>query len=67
MNEIPLAEFLEHRTQEQAARQIGITQSRVSQMVRANKQVFVLIAADGQVVDAYEKRPIGMTARPAAA
>ncbi|MBY5942340.1 hypothetical protein KUW00_15780 [Halomonas sp. DP5N14-9] len=63
MNEIPLAEFLNDRTQEQAARQIGVTQSRISQMIRSSSDVYVVVAKDGSVVSAFEKRLIGQRSR----
>ncbi|WP_120185340.1 Cro/CI family transcriptional regulator [Zymobacter palmae] len=64
MNEIPLTTFLKAHTQTETARQIGITQSRVSQLVRAKCDVYVVVTEEGSVSSAYEKRKIGKQARP---
>ncbi|MBH8578765.1 Cro/CI family transcriptional regulator [Bisbaumannia pacifica] len=66
MKEIPLTEFLKGRSQKEVADKIGVTQSRVSQMLRSEKKVFVRVSSDGRVLGAFEKRPVGLAARTAA-
>jgi len=66
MKEIPLVKFLEGRSQKEVAEKIGVTQSRVSQMLRSGKEVFVRVSANGRVLGAYEKRPVGLAPRSAA-
>ena len=54
-----LKEFLSCRTQKQAAEQLGVNQSAVSQMLAANRDIRIKLAKDGAVIEIYEVKPIG--------
>ncbi|MEE5149076.1 Cro/CI family transcriptional regulator [Pseudomonas alliivorans] len=47
MNRIPLTEFVENHGQDKAAQYLGLSQGGISKALRADRQVFVLILADG--------------------
>lgn len=59
MKEIPLREALIKHTQSEIAKKLGVTQSGISQMLRAGREVIVVLSSDGSVSTAYEKRRIG--------
>lgn len=59
MKEVPLREFLEQHTQSETADRLGITQSGISQILRAGREVIVVVSDDGTASTAYEKRRIG--------
>jgi len=59
MADIPLREFVQDKTQAEAAKKIGVTQSALSQMLRSDRKIFVRVDARGRVRSAYEIRPIG--------
>ncbi|TFH85236.1 helix-turn-helix domain-containing protein [Billgrantia azerbaijanica] len=59
MNDIPLREYAQNKTQDEVARQIGVTQSGLSQMLRSNRRIFVRVDKDGEVIEVYEIRSIG--------
>lgn len=59
---VPLAEFIKGRHQSEVARLLGVSQGAVSQMVRAERQIFVKALGPG-LYEFYElkvlKRAIG--------
>lgn len=59
MADIPLRKFTEDKTQAEAAKLIGVTQSALSQMLRSDRQIFVRVGKRGRVLGAYEIRPVG--------
>ena len=59
MTEITLREFLSNRTQKQAAEQLGVVQSAISQMLAANRDIRIKVTNDGTVSETYELKPIG--------
>lgn len=59
MTELTLIEFLSNRTQEQAAKQLGVNQSAISQMLAANRDIRINVAKSGRVINSYEHKPIG--------
>lgn len=56
MSDIKLSSYLETHTQEEAARVMGVTQSAVSQMIAANRVVY-LKARNGEISGYYEIKP----------
>ncbi|MEC8917144.1 MAG: Cro/CI family transcriptional regulator [Pseudomonadota bacterium] len=66
MKDVPLSDYLEGRTQDLVAKEIGITQSGLSQILRSDRLIFVRVDAEGKAVSAYEHRPVGCRPRAAA-
>jgi len=64
MTEITLTEFLSDRSQQQAAEELGVNQSAVSQMLAANRDIRIRVSDSGSVVNVYEHKHIGR--KPAA-
>lgn len=56
--EISLENFVSERSQKEAARLMGVTQSAVSQMLRSGRQVVVEVDGNGRFVEAREIRVI---------
>jgi len=59
MTEITLTKFLIDRTQKEAAEELGVNQSAISQMLAANRDIRILLSDSGSVMDSYEHRKIG--------
>ena len=58
MNTIPLEIFREGKTQTEVAQVLGCSQSAVSQMLSAKREVYIIQNADGSF-DHFEKKPVG--------
>lgn len=59
MRDIPIREYVKDHTQEVVAKQIGVTQGGLSQMLRSSRQIFVRVDGKGGVLGAYETRAVG--------
>ncbi|WP_191621219.1 Cro/CI family transcriptional regulator [Marinihelvus fidelis] len=59
MKEITLKEFLEENTQNAAAIALGVGQSAIAQMVSSNRDIRFVMDARGEVINAYELKPLG--------
>lgn len=58
MQKMTLKEYLKDKTQDEAARAIGVTQGAVAQMVRSTRHIELTINEDG-TVQAHEIKPVG--------
>lgn len=65
MKTISLQQFLEDKTQAEAAQAIGVTQGAVGQMLRSGRRIELTISDDG-TVQAHEIKPIGRRSSEAA-
>lgn len=54
--DIPLVIYLDTHTQMEAATVLGVTQSAIWQMLRARREVFIVLNDSGQAIYGYEKR-----------
>ena len=61
MAELSIKEFRADRTQKEAASQLGVNQSAVSQMLASGRDIRIRISEDGAVLEAYEFKQIGRT------
>lgn len=59
MTETKLSQYLTSATQSEVAALLGVNQSAVSQMVRNERDVRIVLDADGCLVRAYEIKEIG--------
>ena len=59
MTELTLKEFLAKRTQQEAAKQLGVNQSAVSQMLAAGRDIRIRVNQDGTVIEHFEIKPVG--------
>ena len=58
MKTISLQQFVENKTQSEAAQAIGVTPGAIGQMLRSERRIELTINDDGSV-QAYEIKPIG--------
>lgn len=65
MKTITLQDYVQTRTQAQAAEAMGVTQGAVWQMLRSGRRIELTIFDDGRI-EANEIRPIGKRTRTAA-
>lgn len=56
-NSIPLAEFMEGKTQTKVARMLGITQGGLRKMINSGRDIRVNVLLDG-TIKAYEIREV---------
>lgn len=62
MIDISLKEFLRDHSQIEAAQLLGIGQSAVSQMVSADRDVRLVLDDHGNLLESYERKPVGRRA-----
>lgn len=63
MNEIPLHQYVDTHGQTATARQLGVTQGAVWQMVKSKRLIFVVEHPGGEI-SAYEKKQLGRALQP---
>lgn len=59
MRQVPLCDYMKGKKQEAAVKEIGITQSGISQILRSGRNVFVGLDDAGEVISVFEIRGIG--------
>ena len=58
MAELSMKEYLASRTQKEAARQLGVNQSAISQMLASGRDIRIRVGEDGSVIEAFEFKQI---------
>lgn len=66
MTELTLKEFLKNQTQQEAAIQLGVNQSAVSQMLAAGRDIRIRLNSAGAVIEHFEIKPVGRSSVQAA-
>jgi len=59
MKELSLTEYLTDQSQAAVARLMGVTRDAVSKMVMAKRDIRIVVDKKGEVVEAYEVKPVG--------
>jgi len=54
-----LRDAVHESTQAEVAAQIGVNQTAVSQMLRSDRHIYVLVDSLGRIERAWEERPLG--------
>lgn len=54
---IPIREYLENKSQTELASELGVSQGAIHQMLKSNRDIYVVLEGDGKV-RAIEHRPI---------
>ena len=54
MAELSMKEYLASRTQKEAARQLGVNQSAISQMLASGRDIRIRVGEDGEIIEAFE-------------
>ena len=58
MAELSMKEYLASHTQKEAASQLGVNQSAISQMLASGRDIRIRVGEDGMVIEAFEFKQI---------